>query len=107
MILERRMQLLINTSTQALTPLLSAPGAGKRYAIDYVNLIATGGANTVTLTGNIAAPIGLAASGQFTASNDMQDPEGVLHVDDNQAFSITLANATSVVGWINYRIING
>lgn len=101
------MQLLISTSTQAITALLSAPGAGKRYAIDYVNLIAAGGANTVTLTGHIAAPIQLANLGQFTASNDMQDPEGVLHCDDNGAFSITLANATSVTGWINYRIING
>ena len=106
MITERRMQLAISTSTQAITALLAAPGAGKRLAIDFVNLIGAGGANTVTLTGNIEASIALANLGQFTASNDMQDPEGVLHVNDNQAFSITLLNATSVTGWINYRIIN-
>ena len=103
---ERRMQLLISTSTQAITALLAAPGSGKRYAIDYLNIIASGGANTVTFTGNIAAPLGLANTQQFTADNAMQDPEGVFHCDDNQAFSITLANATAVVGWINYRIIN-
>ena len=102
---EHRIPLAITTSTQAITALVAAPGVGKRLAIDFVSINPSGGSNTVTLTGTIAIPMVLNDNQPITFENAIQDPEGIMHCDDNQAFSITLSAATQVEGFLLYRII--
>lgn len=104
---ERRYQVAISKSTQAIEALVAAPGAGKRIAIDFITLNPSGGANTVTLTGTIAPAFVLNDNQPLTFENTIQDPEGILHCDDNGAFSLTLGSATLVEGFLTYRIIGG
>ena len=104
---EERKSVVISKATQAIAAIVGAPGLGKRLAIDYIVLNASGGANSVTLTGSVAPVIDMANDETQRFDNSAHDPLGVFHCDDNQAFSLTLANATAVTGWANYRIING
>lgn len=97
---------LIDKSTATASELIAAPGAGKRLAIDFITVNPSGGANTVTLTCNITIPLLLDDNQPFTFENSIHDPEGVLHCNDNQAFSLTLSAATRVTGYLLYRVIN-
>lgn len=97
----------INKSTAAAHEIIAAPGDGKRLAIDFLTLNPSGGVNTLTITCAISIPAVLNDNQPITWENAIQDPEGILHCDNNQAFSITLANATQVEGFVSYRIING
>lgn len=104
---ERRYQVAISKSTQAIAAIIAAPGAGKRIAIDFLALNPSGGANDVTITGNVAPVWKLNDNQPLTIENAIHDPEGIIHCDDNQAFSLTLSAATLVEGFCSYRIING
>jgi hypothetical protein len=102
---ERRYQVAISKSTQAIAEIVAAPGAGKRLAIDFITLNPSGGANNVTFTCSIVPVFALNDNQPLTFENAIHDPEGVLHCDSNQAFSLTLSAATLVEGFLTYRII--
>lgn len=102
---EKRYQVAISKNTQAIAEIVPAPGPGKRLAIDFITLNPSGGANNVTMTFTIAPVFVLNDNQPLTFENTMHDPEGVLHCDDNQAFSLTLSAATLVEGFLTYRII--
>lgn len=99
--------IVVNKATQAIGVIIAHPGAGRKIAIDYICLNANGGANVVTLTGTVAPAISLAANATLVLDNAAQDPKGVFHCNTDQAFSLTLSNATTIAGYIKYRIING
>jgi len=99
----------IDRTTEALSAVIAAPGAGKRLAIDYIHIAATGGANRITLSGdggttNAISP--LAANGLLQIYNSIQNPSGIFPIGDNQAFSLAQGSANQVTGYILYRIIN-
>ena len=102
---ENRLAVLINKSTQAIAEIIAAPGGGKRIAIDFLILNPSGGANVVTLTGNIAVPFGLNDNQELKLENSIHAPLGIFPVDDNQAFSLTLGSPTQVEGYGLYRIV--
>jgi hypothetical protein len=96
---------VISKATQAIAAIIAAPDAGKRIAIDFLLLNASGGANTVTLTGTVAPVIDMADNETLVLQNSDHDPKGVFHCNDNQAFGLTLSAATAVTGYVRYRII--
>lgn len=108
MIVERRINLPLSISTSGSQEVIAAPGAGKRIAIDHINLIVT---SAVTLTFYSATN---ALSGAYpfdtkqamVLENTTSDPEGVIACNDNEAFNITLGGAVQVSGFIKYRILN-
>jgi hypothetical protein len=102
---EERKSVVISKATQAIEEIIAAPGSGKRLAIDYLALNASGGANTVTLTGSVAPVFDMVDNTNLILKNSDHDPEGVFHCDDNQSFSLTLSAATAVTGYARYRII--
>ncbi len=100
----------LSRTTETLAAIIAAPGAGKRLAIDYINISAIGGANRLTLTGDggtTPVKIQLAANGLLQLINSIHNPFGILPCGDNQALSMALGSATEVSGYILYRIING
>lgn len=103
---ETRVNLAISKSTQAIAELIAAPGSGKRLAIDFIALNPSGGANTVTMTGEATIAFVLNDNQPLTIENAIHDPFGIIHCNDNQAFSLTLSAATQVEGFLSYRIIN-
>ena len=103
---EERKTAVISKATQAISAIITAPAAGSRLAIDYLVLNASGGANTVTITGTVAPVIDMADNETQIFDNSAHDYLGVIHCNDNQALSLTLSAATAVTGWVNYRIIN-
>ncbi len=105
---ERRTQVEFSEATiDAAHAVITAPGAGKRIAIDFITLNPSGGANTVTL--NFVTPTAFALNDNqpLTFENAIHDPEGILHCAPNTAFTIGLSAATAVEGFISYRIIGG
>lgn len=102
---EDRKSVIISKATTAIATIIAAPDSGQRLAIDFILLNASGGANTVTLTGTVAPVIDLADNGTLLLQNSDHDPKGVFHCNDNQAFSLTLSAATAVTGYVRYRII--
>lgn len=96
---------LISKATQAIAAIIAAPDSGKRLALDYILLNASGGANTVTLTGTVIPVVDLADNETLIFDNSAHDPKGVFHCNDAQAFSLTLSTATAVTGYAKYRII--
>ena len=98
---------LVSKSTQAIETIIGTPGVGKRLAIDYVFLNASGGANVVTLTGNVAVPVSLANLDNLQLDNAIHNRLGIFPCNEDQALKLTLGSATTVGGFILYRIING
>lgn len=98
---------LINTSQQAIQPIIPHPGVGKRLAIDKIVINPSGGANITTLTGAIAVPFGLNDNQNLDISNDIHNRLGIFPCNADQALSLTLGSNTQVEGFVLYRIING
>lgn len=102
---ERRYQLPIQKDTQAIVDIIPAPGVGKTIAIDFISLNPSGGANTITMTGDIAVVYVLNDNQPLTLENAIQDPEGLLRCAPNTAWKLTLGAATQVEGFVSYRIL--
>jgi hypothetical protein len=94
----------VDKATTAKAAIIAAPGAGKHIEIDHYSLLADGGANTVELTFGDTTII--EADLQGNASMVFDAPEhNALSSGLNEAFNIELSAATSVVGFILYRIV--
>ena len=107
MILEDLKHAEFSEATAATFTVAAAPGAGKYLAIDFVTLNPDGGANTLTLVSGSTtlATFVLNDNQPLTFENAIQHQKGVLTCADNEAFKITLSAATSVTGFIRYRIV--
>jgi hypothetical protein len=102
---ENVLPVVISKATQTIEAIIAAPDSGKRIAIDYLLLNASGGANTVTITGAVAPVIDMSDNQTIIIENSIHNPFGVFLCNDNQAFSLTLSAATAVTGYALYRII--
>lgn len=91
-------------ATAAAHTWIAAPGAGKHIAVDHFNLMADGGANTVTIKfgDTVVAAYDLPANGAVAIDAPEHNP---LQSGVNEAFTVTLSAATSVVGFALYRIV--
>jgi len=101
---DRKAFVNIDKATATKTAAIAAPGAGKHIEIDHYSLLADGGANTVTLT--FGTTVVIEADLQANASMVFDAPlHNPLQTGVNEAFNIQLSAATSVVGFIIYRIV--
>lgn len=109
MILERRYTLPLSIATSGSQEVIAAPGAGKRIAIDHINLIVTTAVNVTFYSGSTAlsGTYPFDTKQAMVLENTTTDPEGVIACNDNEAFNITLGSAVQVSGFIRYRILNG
>lgn len=85
---------------------IAAQGAGRAIRIHQLSLVASGGANTFTLKSGSSAITGandLAADGQYQTGDS---PDGLYTTGYDEAFVITLVNATLVTGSLKYSIID-
>lgn len=102
---EKRIPLAVSTSTAGDNTLIAAPGEGKFLAIDFIALNPDGGAQTITMkTGNTDIAYALNDNQPLTFENAIHDPEGVITCKNNTAFILNLGAATSITGYIKYRI---
>jgi hypothetical protein len=102
---EKRIPLAVSTSTAGANTLIAAPGDGKFLAIDFIALNPDGGAQTVTITtGTATVAFALNDNQPLTIENAIHDPEGIFTCSNNTAFTLTLGAATSVTGYVKYRI---
>ena len=99
----------INISTSGDNTIISAPGAGKYLAIDYIDLLPTSAVTVQFKSGATAygGPYPFDAKQATTKENAMQNQDGVLTMADNASFVINLSAAIQVGGLVRYRIING
>ena len=97
----------VNTSASGQTEIVAAPGAGKWIAIDFIALNPDGGANTLILqsTDTELTRFVLDDSQPITFENAIHSPKGILTCADNEAFNLELTAATSVTGFVKYRIV--
>ena len=113
MLTDRRGQAEINTSSSGDTTIVSGPTKG-HIEIDHMEIMPTGGANTVIVK----------LAGASSAANQTPMQRFEYAFDDNQAyvydrttaqsqlecteaaaFIINLSAATKVTGWVAYRIV--
>jgi hypothetical protein len=104
MLTDRKGFVNVDKATANETVVIAAPGVGKHIEIDHFNLLADGGANTVTLEFGATkiAEYNL-ASGQAIAFD--APANNALSSGINEAFNLTLSAATSVTGFVLYRIV--
>jgi hypothetical protein len=103
---EHRIQLSVSTSTSGDNALIAAPTAGY-IAIDYIRLVPDGGANTLTFKNGAATLFGvvLPDDALFELANTIHDPQGILTMAPVTAFNLNLSAASSVKGFIRYRVV--
>ncbi len=97
----------INISTSGNNTLITAPGAGKYLAIDFISFIASG---TVTVqmksgTTDYMGPLPLVSGQTVTWENTPENEHGILTMADNSAFVMNLSAGIQVGGGIRYRIV--
>ena len=98
----------INTSTLGVNEIIAAPGAGKRIAIDFIQILPSGGANTLQIRDGTTVRVRYTMDDQqaLTIENVIQHPLGIIKMADNSAFNLNLSAATLVTGFVRYRLLN-
>ena len=105
MLTDRRGFAKISTSASGSTTIISAPTVG-HIEIDHLEILPSGGANTVTLNAADAA-----AAQWVYAFDDNQayvydrTTPNTITVAEATAFTISLGSATLVTGMVLYRIV--
>lgn len=102
---EKVLAVAINKATQASESIIAAPDSGKRIAIDLLVLSAVDGNNQIELIGNIDTAISILDNTTVVIANSLQAPQGIFPMNDAQAFTIALGTATTVRGYVLYRIV--
>lgn len=98
----------INISSSGNNTIISAPGAGKYIAIDFISLLPTT-AVTVQMkdsSTSYGGPFPLDAKQALTFENATMNEHGILTMSDNSSFVINLGSAVQVGGIVRYRIVN-
>lgn len=100
---DRKAFVNIDKATASNAAIIAAPGAGKHIEIDHYSLLADGGANTVSLRFGTTMIIqaDLQANASMVFDNTADNP---LSTGINEAFNLELSAATSVVGFVIYRV---
>lgn len=104
MLTDRKAWVNVDKATASETAIIAAPGDGKHIEIDHFNLLSDGGANTVTLEFGSTKIAEYDLSDQQAVSFDAP-LQNALSSGINEAFNLTLSAATSVVGFVIYRIV--
>ena len=104
---EKRYSIAINTSTDGNNELITAPGAGKFLAIDFLAVHPNGGSQTLIAKSGSTEKFRLILDDNqpYTFENAIHDPEGIITCADNEAFNLNLLSATQVTGYLKYRIV--
>ena len=97
----------INISTSGDNTIISAPGANKNLAIDFITLLPTTAVEIQMKTGstNIGGPLPLDAKQPFTFENAPGHQRGIITCANNEAFIINLDSAVQCGGFLRYRIM--
>src|SRR3990167_1365956 len=93
----------IDISTATTTAVIAAV-AGKRIAIDHINMLSAG-TNTVTLkdgSTTYGAGYPLAAQVGMALDNVMKNHDGLITLSENSAFNITTSASVQLSGFVRY-----
>lgn len=89
--------------------IISAPGAGKRIAIDHVNFLLGNTASDIQLkdgSTNYGGAYPMGARGSMALDNVMKNYDGLITLSANAAFVINSGTAVQVSGFVRYRILD-
>ena len=102
------MQVALAASSSGDNTLIAAPGAGKYIVIDHISLIPASAVTATFKSGSTAITGGytLDTKQGFVIENSMHNDDGVMTMNDNEAFVLNLGGAVAVNGMIRYRIRN-
>jgi len=100
---DRHAQSMISLSAAATTDLIAAPSAG-HIEIDHINLLPSGGANTITLDFG-ADSVAYAFDDNQGFAFDNTSGDHPIVADEATAVTITLSAATLVTGFVLYRVV--
>lgn len=108
MILEKRIQLGINTSTSGDNEIIAAPGTGKTILIDLLMLNPNGGGQTLIIKSGSTEKFRMVLDDNqpITIDNADMDEDGAISMATNAAFNLNLSASTQVTGYVKYRIRN-
>ena len=97
----------IDISSSGDNTIISAPGADKNLAIDFITLLPTTAVEVQIKTGStsIGGPLPLDAKQPFTFENTPGHQRGVITCATNEAFIINLDSAVQCGGFVRYRIM--
>jgi len=105
MLTDRKGFVEISLSAAEAGTVISAPSKG-HIEIDHLEVIPTGGANTLTFTLGSSVAWTYAFDDNQGYVYDNTSPErNTLTGDEATAFTITLSAATAVTGFVLYRIV--
>jgi len=100
---DRKARAVISTSSAGDNTIIAAPSAGY-IEIDHIDFIPSGGAQTVTLKDGATTIVAYALDDNqgYAFDNTADNP---IRLSDATAFVLNLGAATSVTGFVLYRII--
>ena len=98
----------ISISSSGDNTIIAAPGAGKRIAIDLVNVLPTSAVSVQMKDGttNYGGAYPLDAKQPFVFENTIQNYDGIITLSANSAFILNLGSAVQVGGFVRYRILD-
>ena len=98
----------IDISSSGDNTIISAPGAGKFIAIDFITFIPTSAVEVQLKDGSTdyGGPLPLDAKQALAWENTLNNDQGIITLSDDSAFVINLDAAVQVGGFVRYRIIN-
>ena len=111
MLSDTRLTQPVDSSAASAITLAAAPGAGKHIEIDHMELLPSGGANTLTFTGlsdgagTAKTLVYVLSSGQGYTYDKSADEASTFVCLDNTALTLTPSSANRLTGAVNYRIV--
>lgn len=103
----RRARARINISTLGNNEIVAALSEGSHYEIDFVQLMPSGGANTVGLLTGSTTIYSYPLDDNQGQSFDNTTGDYPIVCGTDEAININLSAATQVDGFILYRVVGG
>lgn len=101
----RKARAEIDTASSGNNTIISAAGAGTHIEIDFLQVIPTGGANTLTFYDGSTQMFAYALDDNQAQTFDNASGDYSIDLSDNQAFVLNLSAATQVSGFVIYRVV--
>ena len=104
----RRARARINTSSSGNTTLVAAATDGAFYEIDFIQIMPSGGANTVQLRdGSTTVVFSYPLDDNQAQTFDNASGDYPIVLSSNTAMVLNLSAATQVDGFVLYRVVGG
>ena len=103
----RRAQVQINATTLGDNELVAASTIGAHYEIDFIQVLPSGGGQTVTLTDGTVTVFSYPLDDNQAVSFDSGSGDYPIVLTSNSAMTLNLSAATQVDGFVLYRVVGG